>query len=552
MRTLVLLGLTILSSLAQAATFRVGADGACTHTTLAAAVTAAAGNADTINTLLLANNASYTGVRVLLNNAKRLNIEGGYDSCSDSSSDAATPTILNALAGDSMFEVRLTGGAGLFLTTLIIQGGGDTDAGGGVEVRSGNTTLDNVQVRNNRARYGGGVYVDGLGAAIPARLQLGVNARPSFIYENTATTSSSIDGRGGGVHCGNNATLSIVSAQISDNTAVNGGGISADTGCNVQFAGLQPTFPPVIRNNTASSGAGGLWVDDAQVTTSNATRIFIDGNVARFSSAIQATNNANVQLRYAWIKGNRTTTADDVAIRVFNSQLFLRGGPLHVRCENNEFCSQVRNSAPNQAAIELNGAGSPGARLELERVHLSGFSAARPIIDTGSLASLVVSNSLITGNQSALGLIDPFRTDVRINYSTIVDNTAPATFRGNFSDGGTVALHASVLFDAAPLAVSDNLIAFSNGACPSVVSNNTNADSVGRVTTTSGLDANFIPTALGEAIDNCATEAAFAPDMQNNPRPVDFPIGDIAGPQDAGAFERQADVVDPIFRNGFE
>jgi hypothetical protein len=546
MRLLSLL-LLFYCQLSWAATFRVGSpgDSACAHFTLASAISAAAANADTTNTILLANNVSYTGVRVLLTNNKRLNIEGGYDNCLDATSDPAQPTVLNALAGDSVIEVRLTGGIGVFLTSVIIQGGGDTDAGGGIEVRSGNVTLDNVQVRNNRARYGGGIYVDGLGAAVPARVQIGVNSRPSFIYNNEAFATSSIDGLGGGVHAGNGGSIVYVSGGVLENTARIGGGINVDTGARLQFAGLQPVSPPVIRNNTATLFGGGITADNAAVSTNNATRIFIDGNIAAVGSALRAWNGATIDLRYAWIKGNRRPDGIGTAITAdgAGTEIVLRGGPFHVRCEGGEYCSQLYGANDSSSAVSLSG----GARMTLERIHVTGFQSFFAVMQSNGGAELVLSNSLVSGNQSSESL---FRMiiggNVRLNYSTVMNNTVSTVF----AESGNVQLHGSVIHGNGPLALAGNGLNFSNGACVSIVNENVHADGVGIVFANAGFDANFIPTVSGPATDRCEADAAFNPDIENNLRPVDLPIGNVFGPQDLGAIERQA--ADPIFRNGFE
>jgi hypothetical protein len=552
------LSLLLCCQLSFAATFRVGsnADASCTHTTLPAAVAAAAANADATNTILLANNTTYTGVRVLLNNGKRLNVEGGFDNCLDATSDPAQPTVLNALAGDSMFEVRLTGGIGVFLTSVIIQGGGDTDAGGGIEVRSGNVSLDNVQVRNNRARYGGGVYVDGLGAAVPARVQIGVNTRPSFIYNNEAFATNGADGLGGGVHAGNGGTIAFVSGGITDNRARQGGGISVDTGARLQFVGVQPPSPPVIRNNSvtgASAGGGIAAASGADVSTNNATRIFIDGNFGLIGAAIYATGGSTIDLRYAWIKGNRrpvgsTNTATAIFADTAGTEVILRGGPLHVRCENGEFCSQLQGSIEPSSAISANA----GTRVELERIHVSAFQSSFSIM-SGSNSTIVLSNSLVSGNQAAslFGMI--VGANVRLNYSTVTNNIVSAVFVNTVTaTTGNVQLHGSVVHGNGPLAAPGNELNFSNGGCVSIVNENANADGVGIVFANAGLDANFLPTASGAATDRCETDTAFNPDIEDNARPVDLPVGNVFGPQDLGAYERQATVVDPIFRNGFE
>jgi hypothetical protein len=537
---------SVISFASQAATLRVGLEGSagCTHSSLQSALSEAASNADSSNIIRLANNQSYTGIRVLLTNNKTLTIEGGYDNCTDTTSDPAQPTVLNALAGDSMFEVNLTGGTGLTLTTLAIQGG-NTNFGGGIELRSGDVRLDNAQIRNNTAGFGGGVFVRG-GGGLPARLYVGTNTRPSYIFNNTAIVGPGLSASGGGIYCDNGGSIFLTSGGITDNTAGTGGGIHVASGCSLQFDGAQPSFAPQVRNNSGGNG-GGIYADAATVTTAGTSRIYIDGNVADSGAAINARNRADIDLRYAWIKGNRPRSIEGYAIRLSDAttKLVLRGGPLYVRCENGEFCSQVHGaSLASTRAL----AAATGSRIELERIHVTGFTGEIGIVAGGLM---LLSNSVVSGNTVSENLFRTIGT-IRLNYSTVVNNTAFAGFADvNSGTAGNVELHASIVFnDGLLLARAPNLLNFSNGACPSVVNENSNADGVGRVTLISGLDANLLPTALGVATDVCATEIAFSPDLQNNPRPFDGPNPNLLGPQDAGAFERQSD--DFIFRNGFE
>lgn len=549
MRTISALLLCLVSASAPAAQLRVGPAFApgCTHTSLASALAEAAGNEDSANTIRLANSTSYNGIRIALNDAKALTIEGGFESCIDPTSDPASPTVLNALAGDSLVRVDLAGGPGLSLVSVVLQGG-DATSGGGIQIVSGTVALDNVQVRNNRAIVGAGVAVVG-GGALPSLLRIGVNARPSFIFDNAVVTGSS--GLGGGVYCNAGGTVSYVSGGITGNNATFGGGIYLEDGCRLQFDGQQPASPPVIRNNVATLDGGALHVLRAQVSTSDDTRVFIDGNRARSGAAILAGDGSTVALRYAWIKANTPTgvNASVIAASGTGTSVALRGGPLHVRCENGEFCSQLHGAGSTKGAIES----ISNARVEIDRVHLTGFDSTFASLFART-ATIRVVTSLVSGNRNTAGLFQAFdNARIEIDYGTVVANTVPAVFINANSSAppGDVMLHASVVFNAAPLAPPTNFLRFTNGACRALVNENANADGVGTVSATSGLDAQFIPLfSSGFAVDACATEPAFALDMLGNPRPFDAPVIDVLGPMDRGAFERQSEP--PLFRDGFE
>jgi predicted outer membrane repeat protein len=535
---------------AQAATLRVGLpfSPGCTHSSVQSAIAEAAANGDSSNLIRVASNQSYTDVRAVVNTNKQLTIEGGFDSCTDSISDPAQPTVLNALAGNSLLEVNLTGGSGITLSSLVLQGATGAAAGGALDLRSGTVLLDNVQIRNNQATVGGGVYLSGVGA-VPTRLQIGTNARASFIFGNR--TTNTVSGLGGAIYCTNNATISYVSGGMTDNLAGSGAGLYLAQNCRLQFDGMQPASPPVIRNNNASLDGGAIFATTAQVSTSNNTRLFIDGNTARTGAAIYAEEAATVDLRYAWIKGNTATgtNASIVSARSPNTRISLRGGPLHLRCESGDFCSQLHGNGSNKGAIEA----SNSAQVDLERVHLTGFTSSFASVFAQD-ASILLSNTLVSGNQNTVGLFQAFNNaQVRLHYSTVVDNTLPAVFvNSNFaSPPGIVELYASVVFNTGSLlAPASNFLTFTNGSCRAVVNENANADGVGRVVLNAGLDASYVPTLFGAAIDNCETDALHLTDMLSNPRPFDAPIANLIGPSDLGAFERQPEP--PIFRNGFE
>jgi predicted outer membrane repeat protein len=528
----------------QAAILRVGPTIApgCGFGTLESAAAAAASNADSSNTIRLSNNISYSGVRLSLANGKTLAIEGGFDDCLDAASDPSLPTVLNALAGESMITVNLSGGDGLRLTSIVVQGGSATE-GGGILIRSGTVVLENVQVRNNQARFGGGVAVSG-GGVLPSRLQIGTSTRRSFIFNNTATPAPSAFG--GGVFCTAGGVVTSVGADVSANSAATGGGYYLTGSCNLHF---ESSATALVRNNTASLNGGGIHAAGAQVTSPGNGRIFIDGNSAAKGAAIFASGGSGVDLRYAWIKGNSSPNADGSLVFASdaNTALALRGGPQHLRCENGEFCSQIHAFGSDKTVLEVRS----GALVEIERVHLTGFNGSLAPVFV-SQAELRLSNSLVSGNQSASAIFQPLNSgSIRLRYSTVVGNTVPAVFENTFSPGGNAQLYASVVFNPGGLLASvGNLINFSNGSCLALVNENLHADGVGRIATSSGLDANFVPTALGSAIDSCTTDALYVPDMLNNPRPYDAPITNTLGPQDVGAFERQPEP--PILRDGFE
>jgi subtilisin family serine protease len=130
-------------------------------------------------------------------------------------------------------------------------------AGGGMAVTSvtNDFHLDNCQISNNRAKYGGGA----------AWANSIVDANNCIISGNIATAST-----GGGVHCGN-SSLSLRNSEVVDNSSlVSGGGIyiiGVDS-----TSGSQEIINCLIKNNQAGLDGGGIAArDDSLVSVKNCT-----------------------------------------------------------------------------------------------------------------------------------------------------------------------------------------------------------------------------------------------------------------------------------------
>ena len=151
--------------------------------------------------------------------------------------------------GDASF-----GGAGienagtLFINNSVIRNNvTNSGSAAGISNASGNVTLTNSIVRNNRAGLNyGGVANFGFGTSLPVTFTI-VNSQ---IIHNEAT-GENIDG-GGGVGNLNMGTMSISNSVISFNTTGStGGGVR-------NSVGTLTITNSIISGNTASGGGGGL------------------------------------------------------------------------------------------------------------------------------------------------------------------------------------------------------------------------------------------------------------------------------------------------------
>ncbi len=130
------------------------------------------------------------------------------------------------------------GGGELSLENLSLQNFGQSSgfSGGAIRVEGVLTMID-VELTDNSADFGGGIWVQGGRATI----------RSSLIHENRAIN-------GGGIGISSSSQVSIFDTTISNNTSQSGGGISLAASPGSSLA----VYNATITENSASSVGGGL------------------------------------------------------------------------------------------------------------------------------------------------------------------------------------------------------------------------------------------------------------------------------------------------------
>ena len=152
--------------------------------------------------------------------------------------------------------INISTSANVTLKNLKITGGYTSEINGGGIVCEGNLTLDNCEVSNNSAKYGGGVYVSGGTFTMTG----------GKISENT----SSITGEGGGVYVEDGTFTIENDALISKNTSCgNGGGVFA-AGGNITINGGSIS-ENIFSNN--GYGGGGIYLKDSAHLTMTGGKI---------------------------------------------------------------------------------------------------------------------------------------------------------------------------------------------------------------------------------------------------------------------------------------
>ncbi|MFT6101290.1 MAG: hypothetical protein ACJAYF_003853 [Arenicella sp.] len=152
----------------------------------------------------------------------------------------------------------------LTLENLSLQNFGQSSgfSGGAIRV-AGSLTLRNVEIADNSADFGGGLWVQGGSAVI----------RSSLIRNNRAGL------QGGGIGLSSGSTVAVFDSTISNNRSDIGGGIALAAAPDSSLS----LYNTTITENTASVRGGGLSLLMAAADTSNSVVIrntIISGNTA--------------------------------------------------------------------------------------------------------------------------------------------------------------------------------------------------------------------------------------------------------------------------------
>jgi predicted outer membrane repeat protein len=568
--------LLALDNAAQAATFRVGSDGACTHNTLPAALAAAAANSDPANFIVLANNLTYSNIHLSLSGSKQITLQGGVDSCSLTPSSART--VLSGAGGSgTVLAINMSAGTLVFLLNLRITDGSNdtgvlvTPSGGGLEVLSGDVELRNIEVSGNASQLGGGVYVSG-GNSV-----LRINA-DSTISNNTVSAGAPTDARGAGVYCQNGASITMSNAAVLNNiTPGHGGGFYLDN-CNMQFTGVlaASSAPPLIANNRASSG-GGIYARNRSKITSlisgagfTATPVWFNSNQATGAGGALYlegdTSAAPAQRLSVTLKNgvftNNIAQGPGGAIYLLNRADFqLDGGAPWVRCDGivgGGICTRMTGNRADIggaiAGVSSTNTAENQPQVLLYRIYAANNSTQGNVGSFISLnGALSMANSIVTQHAEnstfLLGSHAPVGADQHnLWFNTISGNTSQTIFRSQTAQ--QVSLYGSIVHNTVPVRnVNEGAITFTAPAtCLPLFNENVSTSGFGALGNP-GLDANFTPGASAFAVDVCPSDTNWSPDIYDRLRPIDLPVTDINGQQDLGAVERQ---VDAIFASGFE
>lgn len=575
-----------LAPAARAAIYRVGDAGGCTHSTIQAAIDAAAATAEADEIRLGATQYTVSGLTIGAAGGP-LAISGGYPTCLAASPAAGQRAVL--VGNGSQSVVRVRNAHTVQLANLDIRQGAATE-GGGLDLQgspSGTVVdvvaLSNTLVRSNSALQGGGISV---------RNTLGTNAQPGnlqvLLYGDSSVTSNSAMDDGGGIRCERATVMLLDSSHVGLNSSTDGaGGGIHGVDCHLRLASRGVSANgAVLWSNSAPAGlGGGLYLRGAQASADIMTidalvPARIVGNSALAGGAIGVNDAAQVRL-YDTVLQQNSATAYGGAILVANgsgvgqSRLSMLHAdadspPPAVACADVEACNLVRSNRvdPGTGPLGRAGAGFIAFASAADRVRVDFRGTRFDFNDGTSLAYLggggiraVFNGALLVNNVSTDGLIfaEGNGHAIEVASSTLANNSlgeGSAIIRagGACDASGGVQVRHSIVWQPqrallAPTAAIDpacfsHLIGADFGALPA---------SADRVI----ADPLFLAAASGNFQVLSASPALdFAP-----PRPTDATrdgaprVMDMAertnlfGPQDAGAYER---FEDRLFKNGFD
>ena len=166
-----------------------------------------------------------------------------------------------------------------------------TSTGGGISAYSADYALSGISIRDNRANYGGGLYLQWDVRVTMSAGQIVSNTAVQYgggLYVSASNTTFTQTGTstigwnsapdGGGIYV-SEGRVTMESGTIVGNDAQSGGGLLVRYGSAELHGGT-------IMSNTASSLGGGLCMDDASSTVSVQSTAFV-GNEASIGGAIR-------------------------------------------------------------------------------------------------------------------------------------------------------------------------------------------------------------------------------------------------------------------------
>ncbi len=528
----------------------------CDYPTLQAAIDDAA-SGDTIRVQTI-NYALPTGITI---SNKSLTVVGGYSDCNDTTADPDQPTTLTEGGASTVLTVSsvIAGVQNVWLRNFVLRSGdGGANKGGGVDLSGGVTLrLDNVEVRENEAQYGGGIRIHGGPPHPTLRLEGGslIGGVGPFDMHNNAFQS------GGGIYCSDGGVIEWLDASINFNTASQGGGVYLSN-CSLTTPAITggELRTTEIRGNRVLFGGGGL-VAQANSTVTLASQlnrqITIVANHADFDGAGVLLNGSFLSADGVHFESNNAGQSGG-AIYATNSEATLTRG-----ADDNSNCP----SPPRCARLSFNVAGTTGggisafngSNIYLIGVFMEANQASSIAALLSSLGSAVVLRDVqlvrnVAANPGGTRLFHSYDGSLGLRNVTTTGNDVHFVFE--LENNAMLLARDSIFWEPEAVILSTDGTETLDLSC-----NNASEDISfpGAATHDPGFRYSlergpvYPPMRLaGDSanIDRCSElPVVGVVDISGAARLVDVPgIANGAGAQDRGAFEYEP----PLFADGFE
>jgi hypothetical protein len=493
---------------------------------------------------------------------KSLTIVGGFSNCTDTTSDPNVPSVLNATGSSTTLTVSnaIAGVPTVLVRNIVLSGGdGGADKGGGVDLSGGILLrLDNVNVQNSNADYGGGIRVHG-GPPIPTLSLEGgslIGATSIFAGPNNAFLN------GGGIYCDDGGLIEWEDASINFNSALLGGGMYLD-GCTLTMPSAPGTELRTVEirgNEVLQSGGGLMAINSSSLTLSSELN-----RQVRISNNKAGTGGGGIYLigsdfDAAGLKLEQNEAgANGGAAYVFGSTFDMgRGNPTGANCPDRDRCATITRNhstspvggvfATNSSVVDLRQVfveSNIGANVAALAVSVDATLILRDVQLAGNTATNVGGTRLISANDGTLDL----------RHVTAAANDVDMLIQSD--NASIVTVHDSILWHPGIPTLGGDGTAILDLDCNNASENVTIA---GAVTHTPGFltgDVVGLPLPIlhlapaSQNIDTCDDVPPSNPafDLLGQMRVVDIPEEpDGAGPLDRGAAEYQP----PLFKDSFE
>lgn len=539
-------------------------------------ITAASSNAPGDDVIIkVAKTYQSSFIEVLSNRNTR--IYGGYDDCSDDTPSGQThlngagfsgPMFVLAAANSS------TEWTSLWFKDLEISGGNSNTSGGVLQVKgSWYLFLSNVLMRNNASNQdGGAIYLEGVGGgvlvplltlwddtvlrnnqaqnggAIACAVDGDMDIRNSLINSNTAS------GDGGGIHMTDACYLeqyggSVLQGILLNNAGGFGGGLSVNDGAIAR-----------MRSHRNETGA-------AQISFNSAAN----------GGGISVTNNALFEATDALINGN-TATSTGGGIRSNNGRVNIEREMPGAQCHTEIRCSTISNNRVTGDNPSFGGGGAVatfGGSLSITGTYIEGNSAfdgsairARFMPLDGLDKDMTMVGNVVAGNTGAPQVVFLDETSAEMAFNSFIDNedhqrVIDVSYPTTFGDFHEVRITGSIFDQNGDNTPSAELTS-ANGQLPVGDCNRNEPSSTGDLagqprsvgTAVSMVDRSNgdfrlqSNSVLNDFCDGSALGVGSNYSANGFQRPVDAPISNLHGTYDLGGLETHD--LDLIFADGFE